>query len=69
MKIDIETLIEVLDESHRRHGEKPLTALHLSNILKLTIKNQDKKNTIMEEVESLNHKELIESIAGSPGSW
>lgn len=41
--MEIETLIEVLEASIKKNGEKPLTNLYLLNILKMVEKKIEKE--------------------------
>jgi hypothetical protein len=39
----LETLIEVLESSIKKNGDKPLTLSHLSNILKMVLRIEEKQ--------------------------
>lgn len=60
-------LIEVLEESVRRHGAKtPVTLGHLLNIVKLAGRIRAKRKKAAAEYEEKLHREFLEEIQGTP---
>jgi hypothetical protein len=42
----IDTIIDILEKSINKHGDKPLTLLHLVNILEMAKRNIELENRI-----------------------
>ena len=51
MEENYDYLIEILEESVKKNGEKPLTNNWLLNILKIIVKRQENNEWIMENLD------------------